>query len=109
LEYDFKNSPGWTILLTMKDRSMSHSVESIELAIREFVANGLKNMDIAELDKNTSLIASGVIDSFEIVNIISHLEGEYEVELDANDLNVENFSTTATMAELIYTKLSDIG
>lgn len=86
---------------------MSHSIERIELAVREFLTTSLKGMSPTDLDKNTSLIASGVIDSFEIVSIISHLETTYGVELDGDDMNEENFSTTESIAELVFGKLNN--
>ncbi len=37
------------------------------------------------------LLASGIIDSFDIVNIVSSLEQEFCIKIDAEDIVPENF------------------
>ena len=47
------------------------------------------------------LIDGGVLDSFDIVSLLSELCDAFEVEIDVNDLLPENFNTPAAMLALV--------
>lgn len=47
------------------------------------------------------LIDGGVLDSFDIVSLVSELCDAFEVEIDVNDLLPENFNTPAAMLALV--------
>ncbi len=47
------------------------------------------------------LIATGVIDSFEVVNIVMELEEAFEIEIDAELVIAENFQTVDKIVALL--------
>ena len=47
------------------------------------------------------LIDGGVLDSFDIITIISELNDAFDIEIDVDDLEPENFNTVEAMLELI--------
>lgn len=47
------------------------------------------------------LIDGGVLDSFDIVSLVSELCDAFEVDIDVNDLLPENFNTPAAMLALV--------
>lgn len=47
------------------------------------------------------LIDDGVLDSFDIVSLVSELCDAFEVDIDVNDLLPENFNTPAAMLALV--------
>lgn len=47
------------------------------------------------------LIAGGIIDSFEVVNIVVELETEFDIEIDPEDVVAENFSTVDAIVKLV--------
>ena len=43
----------------------------------------------------------GVLDSFDIVSLVSELNSEFDIEINVMDLEPENFNTVEAMLELI--------
>ena len=52
------------------------------------------------------LIDNGVLDSFDIISIVNELNEHYDIEIDVDDLEPDNFNTVEAMLELIE-KLQD--
>ena len=57
------------------------------------------NSDIKNDD--TDLLAAGLLDSFDIVNLVSQLEEAFTVEIEPTDIVPENFRTVAAIAALM--------
>jgi len=55
---------------------------------------------------NQSLIASGLIDSLAVVQILEFLEARFDVRFDPEDLTGENFDSISAMAALVRARLS---
>lgn len=47
------------------------------------------------------LIDDGILDSFDIISIVNELNEAYDIEIDVEDLEPDNFNTCAAMLELI--------
>ena len=47
------------------------------------------------------LIDDGILDSFDIITIVSELNDAYDIEIDVEDLEPDNFNTVDAMIELI--------
>lgn len=58
------------------------------------------NDEIPE-DAQVDLLSKGIIDSFDIVNIVSTLEDYFGIEIPAEDIVPENFSNIANMSALV--------
>jgi len=52
------------------------------------------------------LIDDGILDSFDIISIVNELNEHYDIEIDVDDLEPDNFNTVEAMLELIE-KLSN--
>lgn len=50
---------------------------------------------------DTSLISDGILDSLDIMNLIMELEGEFDIEIDPEDVLSENFESTDAIIALI--------
>ncbi len=55
----------------------------------------------AQIDETTSLVESGWLDSFAIVEVVAFLEREYGVRLPDRDVTPRNFETLATIRRLL--------
>lgn len=53
------------------------------------------------LERDTPLISSGIIDSFDVVTLLTMVESEYRVSIDPEDIDVETFDTPAQMLTYI--------
>lgn len=49
----------------------------------------------------TKLIDDKLLDSFDIISIVSELNNAYDIEINVNDLLPENFNSVAAMLALI--------
>ena len=51
--------------------------------------------------ENNNLIDKGILDSIDIVTIISEIEMEYLIEFDPEEIDHDNFQSVLTMLEMI--------
>jgi acyl carrier protein len=73
----------------------------MEEEIREFIATEmLKNGD-ALRSVHDSLFSSGLLDSFSMVELLSHLHERYGVDIDPTVVNIELLDTPARVAQLV--------
>ncbi len=61
-----------------------------------------------EFEKETELIDGGILDSFDIVSLVSELNSEFDIEINVLDLEPKNFNSAKAMLELIV-KLQEEG
>ena len=47
------------------------------------------------------LLKEGIIDSFDIVNIVANIEEKFAIEIDAEEIVPENFLSINTMVDLV--------
>ena len=57
------------------------------------------------LSPDEPLLSSGVIDSFNLVDLAIFVEGAFGVHLDDMELNVDHFDTLNQLADLIDSRL----
>ncbi len=61
-----------------------------------------------EFEKETKLIDDGILDSFDIISIVSEMNETFDIEINVDELEPYNFNTVAAMLELIN-KLQNAG
>lgn len=73
----------------------------MEDRIIELLKSNVDELEDVDINKDTSLISSGFIESFDIINMITVFEEEFGVEISLNGLELENFNTVASMGVII--------
>jgi acyl carrier protein len=78
----------------------------IQATIRQYLASEF-TQDRAdfELKDDTNLLVEHVIDSLGIFILITFLEEQYGISIDADEVLIENFETVADIGRLVETKL----
>ena len=59
-----------------------------------------------DFETETALIDDGLIDSLDIVAVVTELMEAFDVELGVDDLTLENFNSVEAIEELIESKQS---
>lgn len=54
-----------------------------------------------DFENETELMDGGLLDSFDIVSIISDLNDEFDISIRITELKVENFNTLDAMVKLV--------
>ncbi len=60
-----------------------------------------------DFENETELIDNGILDSFDVVSIISEIDDVFDVQIRINELDPENFNSAENICNLI-TKLKNI-
>ena len=59
-----------------------------------------------DFENETLLIGNGILDSFDIVSLVTALNDTFDIEIKPNDLVPENFNSAAAILALVE-KLQD--
>ena len=54
-----------------------------------------------DFENERLLIDDNILDSFDIITIVSEFNEAFDIDIDVEDLEPENFNTVAAMKELI--------
>ncbi len=76
------------------------SREIHEYILREF----LPGENPANLTESTPLISGGILDSIGMLKLVKHLEDNYQIEVQAHEVDVENFDTIALIGNFVRAK-----
>ena len=79
----------------------SHS--QIVASLREFIAQE-KPEEAKAVGDDENLFDAGVIDSFQLVMLVTFIQGEFALDFDFDELSEENFSSLSSMARFIADK-----
>ena len=60
-----------------------------------------KTRDDIDYEKEQALIDDGILDSFDIIGIVSDFNEEFGVDITADDLEPDNFNNVDAMVKLI--------
>ncbi len=77
--------------------------------MKEMILDYIKNeyldedeADEVQLDENTPLISSGIVDSFSMVSLKRFLEKKYSISIPDDQATPEAFNTVNSIIELVH-------
>ena len=84
---------------------MSRSNTIIQVTKEFILKEFLEGEDPDELTEEVELISSGILDSLATLKLVTFLEKEYNVKIEAHEADEDNLNTLADIANLIESKL----
>lgn len=84
---------------------VEHDQRELTSAIRQYIIDDFL-LDEGELDDDTSLLESGIIDSTGAMEIVSFLETTFGIEVDDEDLVADNLDSVARLTRFVAGKQS---
>ncbi len=78
------------------------------MEIRDTILRILENMhsDI-DFEKETSLVGDKILDSFDLVSLVSEISSTFDLKISAKDFVQENFDSVDKLTNLIERLLED--
>jgi acyl carrier protein len=77
----------------------------IERAVKSFVLEAfLPGEDPDELQRETELVSSGVLDSVATLRLVTFLEERFGIQIEPHEADEEHLNTLASIAELVVAK-----
>ena len=81
-------------------------MEEIKEVVKEYVIEEYLEDDEEELNYDTPLISSGIVDSFSMVSLKRFLETKYKISLPDNEATPEAFDTINSITALVQKHLN---
>ncbi len=78
------------------------NIESARLQVRQCLQRVRPDLDIASISDETELLRERVISSFQVIDLIIHLEALRGRPLNRSDLEAGSFRDIATIAERFF-------
>jgi acyl carrier protein len=80
---------------------------NIEAKVREFISNNfLLHDDDIELNPETSLLEAGVIDSTGVLELVSFIETEFNIQIGEDEIIPENLDSIVNITTFVKKKRS---
>ena len=72
--------------------------------IKELIQKEIKSIAFIEVDFDTSLINSNILDSLTVIDLAIFLEEQTDLNIPARDINSENFDSINKIADYLKKK-----
>ena len=69
--------------------------------IKELIQKEIKSIAFIEVDFDTSLIKSNILDSLTVIDLAIFLEEQTDLNISARDINSENFDSINKIADYL--------
>ena len=73
--------------------------------LAQHIAKTILKQPSRTVKETEPIISSGLIDSFNLVDLALFVEDQFGVRIDDSELNAQTFDTVAQLADLIQTRL----
>lgn len=80
--------------------------EQLKKTVKDFIIKEfLPGENPDELTDSTLLVSGGILDSMATLKLITFLEEEFKIQVDAHEADVDNLDTLVSIANLVESKL----
>lgn len=78
--------------------------KEILVSIEEFIHEQFPLARQRQIERHTSLIGNGIVDSLGILEIVTHIESEFKLTLTDDEMLSEHFNSIESLAEFVSAK-----
>jgi len=76
-------------------------------SVRKFLTEEVPLLqNSSDFDVNSSLIASGVLDSIDVIKLISFLEQSFDIAIEARDVQAGHLETISSIEKFVRSRAS---
>jgi len=75
-------------------------------SITEYLKEYFKNNYRSDLEVTESLFDTGALDSMGIVELITKISNDFDISIEPEEINEDNFETIKSIASLVVSKQS---
>jgi len=80
---------------------------NLQQTLREHIINQYLKGDVPnEFDDNYNLIDAGILDSLAIINVVTYLENQHQIEFGDDDIVPEHFMSVQALTTFVQQKHS---
>jgi acyl carrier protein len=80
--------------------------QTIHDKVKEFILKEfLPGEDPSALTDSTPLMTTGILDSLATLKLVTYLEEQFEIQVEAHEADAENLDTVADIVRLVSSKL----
>ncbi|SDM44830.1 phosphopantetheine-binding protein [Lachnospira pectinoschiza] len=72
--------------------------------VYKLLKENVEELEDVDLKEDTSLIASGFMDSYEVIKMLEKIEDTFSITINLDELNLEDFEKPKNIAKMIMTK-----
>jgi len=80
-----------------------NSTEQIKQEAKEVILAILPDVTSEDLNEESDIFSLG-LDSINAMTLVSNLQDAFDIQLETNEINFENFQNLATIAEMVEKK-----
>ena len=91
----------------MNFEALSAEEEVLE-AIRSFLSRSSSGLGSREIGRETPILVDGLIDSIGILELMTFLADELDIQVTDEDFTPENFETVSSLVRLVIAKRSSM-
>ena len=82
-------------------------METVEKALRKFVVDNFLFGEEGDLSNEDSFLEKGIVDSTGIMELVSHLESAFKINVENRELIPDNLDSIARVAAFVKKKLGE--
>jgi acyl carrier protein len=79
--------------------------DSIRTTIRNFILTQFPAARERAISDHDRLLELGIVDSLGVLDIVAHLEAEFEIRIADDELEVADFESIEALADFVHRKL----
>ncbi len=80
--------------------------EQIQASVMQFILTEfLAGEEADELELTTPLVSAGILDSIATLKLVTFLEEQFEVQIEAHEVDVDHLNTVEDISNLVLSKL----